>query len=379
MKWRLVGFAGRKSLRRLFLLIIIFLFATCSTPYTLPEIGPRYIFLFIGDGMGLTHVEAARLAAESAGLPPLSFTEFPVKGRTSTLNSLGAVTDSAAAATAIATGHRTTNGVLSTNMSGTVEYATLPDLAKAMGMKVGVITSVSLNHATPAAFYAHSVSRDFYHDIALQLADSDIDFFGGGGLLKQKGSDGAGEDALVRARTNGFTTISAKADFEALLPGSGRIIASAERLVAEASMPYELDRMPGEQSLADFVTKAAQLLENDSGFFIMIEGGKIDWASHDNNSELMIPEVLSLGSAVDAALNFLHAHPDDTLIVVTSDHETGGPILDGSTISWTRGGHTSADVGVFAKGLGNELFEGSYRNTGIFDRMKALLEAGRSE
>jgi len=372
MKWRL-------PIHRICLLAMAMLIAACSSPFALPESGPRHIFLFIGDGMGLVHVEAARLAAESAGLPPLSFAGFPVQGRASTANALYAVTDSAAAATALATGHKTANGVLSVSPLGGTAYETLPDLAKARGMKVGIVTTVSLNHATPAAFYAHSVSRSSYHDIALQLADSTIDFFGGGGLLQPRGSDGRGEDALERARSKGFLTIGTKAVFAALSPGAGRVIASSERLDSEASMAYELDRVSGEQSLADFIAKGAELLESDAGFLMVVEGGKIDWASHDNDTRRMIPEVLALGRAVDVALQFLAAHPDDTLIVVTSDHETGGLVLDGTVTSWTSGGHTGADVGVFAYGRGMELFEGSYRNTGIFDRLKALLIAGGSE
>ncbi len=383
MKWRLLenrqGYAARGNVHRLCILAVMLLLAACSNPFALPAKGPRHIFLFIGDGMGLLHVEAARLAAESAGLPALSFAGFPVQGRASTANAVFGVTDSAAAATAIATGHKTTNGVLSVSPLGGVAYETLPDLAKARGMKVGIVTSVSLNHATPAAFYAHSVSRSGYHDIALQLADSDIDFFGGGGLLQPRGIDGKGEDALVRARSKGFSTIGTKSGFDALTPGGGRVIAFAEGLDSDASMPYEVDRMPGEQSLADFVTKGSELLESDAGFLMVIEGGKIDWASHDNDSWLMIPEVLALGGAVDAAMRFLAAYPDDTLIVVTSDHETGGLVLDGSATSWTTEGHTGVDVGVFAYGTGMELFEGSYRNTGVFDRLKALLAATRSE
>lgn len=344
-----------------------------------PGISPRYIFLFLGDGMGPVHVEAALRAAESAGRPPPSFVGFPVKGQASTANALLGITDSAAAATAIATGHKTANGVLSMDITGSKSYETIADIAKRKGMKIGVITNVSLNHATPAAFYAHSNSRARYYDIAIQLAGSDIDFFGGGGLLDQSGSDGKAEDALARARAEGFSVITTKTDFSALAPGTGKVIAISTILDKEKALPYELDRTPEAQTLADFVLKGSQLLEGDQGFFMMVEGGKIDWASHDHRTDRMIPEVFSLGSAVEKALDFLAAHPGQTLIVVTSDHETGGLTLAGGKLSWTTVEHTGVDVGVYAIGAGQELFEGSYRNTGIFDRLNALLEAGTSE
>jgi alkaline phosphatase len=329
--------------------------------------------------MDSVHVEAAKAAAESEGLAPLSFADFPFKGQISTANAFLGVTDSAAAATALATGHKTANGILSMDITGTNSYPTLADAAKGRGMKVGIVTSVSLDHATPAAFYAHSFSRSSYHDIAMQLADSDIDFFGGGGLLEPVGGDGLAADALERARAKGFSVVTTKADFTALAPGAGRVIAISETLDADKSLPYELERVSGQQTLADFVAKGSSLLDGSGGFFMMVEGGKIDWASHARRTDLMIPEVLGLGSAVDQALAFRAAHPDETLIVVTSDHETGGLSSDGGVLSWSTSGHTGVDVGVFALGVGQDLFEGSYPNTGIFDRLKALIEAGASE
>lgn len=351
-----------------------------------PTVGPKYIFLFIGDGMGKNHVAAAELyavtpEAAAAGIAPLRFSAFPARGEISTSNIYGRTTDSAAAATALASGRKTANGVLNMNPAATETYAIITDLAAARGRRVGVVTSVSLDHATPAGFYAFSGARGDYYEIAAQLAARRFDYFGGGGFLSPRGDDGRQADAFVLAAANGFTVARTKAAFAALAPGAGRAIAVGERLDASQALPYAADRAPGDLALADFVAKGVELLDGDGGFFMMAEGGRIDWASHANDVFHMLPEVADLDRAVAVAIDFQSVHPDETLIVVTSDHETGGLAIaegerfDWARLSWSTGGHTGAKVAVFASGIGQELFAGSYDNTGIFERLKALIEA----
>lgn len=369
----------------------LFLLISCSAAsFPLPETGPKHIFLFIGDGMGLAHVRAAGLYAESdagiaAGASPLRFDDFPVSGLISTHNYWGVITDSAAAATALASGFKTSNGVINMNPAKTERYPILSELERRKGFRVGVVSNTALNSATPAAFFASSPSRDDNYEIAAQLAGSPFDYFGGGGLVEPRGPDGTQPDAFELAKANGFEVVRDKAGFQALLPGSGPVLAVNEILDGSASMAYALNREPGDLSLADFTRKGIELLSGGKGFFMMIEGGKIDKASHANEAELMVHEVLDLDAAIGSALEFYRNHPDDTLIVVTSDHETGGlSIAEGSgfdfgRLSWSTTGHTGQEVGVFAQGLGQELFSGSYDNTGIFARLLALAEAASAD
>ena len=355
-----------------------------ADPALVAEIGPRYIFFFIGDGMGPIEVQAGAEALMKASGRELSFLAFPAHGMIRTGNLYGAVTDSAAAGTALASGHKTANGVLNMNPLGSIRYPTIAELAAGRGLKVGIITSVSLNHATPAAYYAAASDRSSYHDIGLQLVDSDFDYFGGGGLLQNADPAGSGKSLLELARARGYLVADTKVKFAALGPGQGKAIAIGEALDSESALPYETERAAGDLRLADFVEKGVSLLSDaPRGFFMMVEGGKIDWAGHANDTPLLLGEVVGLGDAVSAALGFQVAHPGQTLIVVTADHETGGlryagtveKSRDPALLQWTTVGHTGVDVGVYAIGVGAELFSGTYPNTGIFDRLKVLLEA----
>lgn len=382
------SFHAKPSVRALALLALalVALSSCAAAGFPAPTSGPKYIFLFIGDGMGENHVAAAELYAatpEAAGkgVAPLRFPAFPVRGEITTHNASWGVTDSAAAATALASGRKTANGILNMNPKATERYAIITDLAKARGRRVGIVTSVSLDHATPAGFYAFSGARDDYYGIAVQLAARQFDYFGGGGFLSPTGADGKRPDIFALAAANGFAVARTKAAFDAFAAGSGRAIAVGWKLDGNQALPYAADRADGDPTLADFVAKGVELLDDGGGFFMMAEGGRIDWASHANDIFRALPEVADLDRAVAAAIAFQSAHPDETLIVVTSDHETGGlEIADGEGFDWTRfswstSGHTGRRVAVFASGVGQELFSGSYDNTGIFDRLKALIEA----
>lgn len=368
------------------LALALLLFGSCAIDaFPLPASGPTHIFLFIGDGMGLNHIRAARMYAESAegqaaGAIPPRFSEFPVFGMAGTLNYWGSVTDSAAAATAIASGKKTSNGVINMNPLKTERYSTISGIMKEKGLRVGIVSNAALNSATPAAFFATAPSRDDNYDIALLLAQSSLDYFGGGGLVEPRGESGSEPDAFGIAAGQGFAVVRDKAGFLALSPGAGPTIATDEVLDGSASMAYASQRAPGDLSLADFTRKGIELLDAAGGFFMMVEGGKIDRASHSNDARLMIPEVLDFDEAIAQALAFYDTCPDDTLIVVTSDHETGGlEIAEGDgfsfgRLSWSTTGHTGQKVGVFAKGVGQELFADSFENTGIFSRLKALAD-----
>ena len=213
---------------------------------------------------------------------------------------------------------------------GTVPYPTIAELAHQAGMKTGIITTVPLTHATPAAFYAHVLSRRDFSEIAHQMVNSDVDFFGGGGISatnhhkKKTPTDALPLDIYHEARSKGHQFVDVAAAVDNTAARADKAIAIAHHLTPDNSMPYEIDRNNGEPTLADITHLGITQLSNDNGFFMMVEGGKIDWAAHDNDIATMIHEVVAFNNAVDQALVFYSRHPKNTLILVTADHETGG-------------------------------------------------------
>ena len=306
---------------------------------------PKYVFLFIGDGMSYPQFQAASdylgamadedylLAQPSLddnqgavldGPVALNFMGFDVAGSAVTYDSNSFAPDSASTATSIATGHKTYSGSINVDETATVEYETITEqVHEQLGMKVGVISSVNLNHATPAAFYAHQASRNDYYDIGLELVESGFEYFAGGGLLKPNGANGDQKSLYTLAKNAGYEVIRTQAAAERVENGD-KVILIDEHLADGDAMAYELDRTDDMWSLADYVEKGIEVLDNDKGFFLMCEGGKIDWACHANDAASTIHDTLALADAVQVAIDFAEEHPDETLILVTGDHETGG-------------------------------------------------------
>ena len=278
----------------------------------------KYVFMFIGDGMGPLQVQAAQEAADWS----LCMLAMPVQGFQHTGREDGRVTDSAASGTALACGVKTSNGFLGmTSEKKGIE--SIADKAKNKGMRVGILSNVSLDHATPASYYAHVPSRQQYDDITDQMAASKIDFFGGGGLSSDRGNGrykGKAFDVIANA---GFTIVTKPEDIQALEPGTRRVYATSPTLRG-AALPYEIDSHPEELPLHTYTATAIRLLDNPDGFFIMVEGGKIDWACHANDLGAAIRDIHAFDKAIAEAVKFQQAHPDETLIVITADHETGG-------------------------------------------------------
>ena len=290
----------------------------------------KYVFVFIGDGMSMTQVSAAEIyaqamSAKEPGFAKLGFTQFPAQGLTTTYDSTSIITDSASAGTAIATGNKTASGTINMDPGKTIKYKTIAEYAKEMGWKVGVVSNVSLDHATPAAFYAKVPSRGNMYDISLQLVESGFDYFGGGGLAQPKGKSGDQPDVIELAKKAGYTVVNSPEAFNALNPTKGqKVLAINATLQDSAAMPYDIDRKEGDLALADYVEKGIELLMNDEGFFLAVESGKIDWACHANDAAASIGDTLAFDKAIAKALEFQTKYPEDTLIVVTGDHETGG-------------------------------------------------------
>ncbi len=296
---------------------------------------PKYIFLFIGDGMSYPQIQITNSYLSALAdtnndnilqaQKYLSYTNFPVAGSAQTYDSTSFCPDSASTATSISTGHKTYSGVINMDESKTESYETIAEkLKKQKGYKIGVISSVNLNHATPAAFYAHQSSRNNYYEIGQELIASNFDYFAGGGLLKPTGANKDQPNLYDVAAENGYTVVKTQAEASALNKNSGKAILIDEHLADSDAMAYSLDVKPGQWELADYVDKGIEMLDNTNGFFMMVEGGKIDWACHANDAASTIYDTIAMSKAVDEAVKFYDKHPNETLILVTGDHETGG-------------------------------------------------------
>lgn len=290
---------------------------------------PKYVFLFIGDGMGQAHRILTEEFARKTNLKPeLAMNHFKYQAMTRTCSENSMVTDSAAAVTAIACGAKTNNGRLGTTSDGK-RVESVAEVAHAAGMKVGIITSVTINHATPAGFYAHVDKRSQCYDIGLDLVKSGFDYFGGGGLSApddKKNKNYCG-NIFDLARQAGYNIVTNCDDFAALTASKNggqknwaHLTPGPLDFVIDANNP-ESKQLP---SLAQFTAKGIELLENPKGFFMMVEGGKIDYGAHANDAAVVIHETLAMDEAVCVALDFAQRHKDETLIIVTGDHETGG-------------------------------------------------------
>ena len=284
---------------------------------------PKYVFLFIGDGMSTPQRMIADEFSRKLGRGQLAVNTLPFHATTRTCSASSLVTDSAAAATAIACGEKTANGRMGMSADGKRKLDSVAKLAKRNGKKVGIVTSVTINHATPAGFYANRKSRGEYYAIGLDLIASGFDYFGGGGVAKHndaKAPEYRG-DIYKLAADAGYKVIGTRKDLLALRPGCGKVLAWG----SSGYLPYSIDRDPNVASLAEFTAKGIELLEDSpTGFFMMVEGGAIDVFGHANDAAGNLHEVLAFDDAVKVALAFAEKHPGQTLIVVTGDHETGG-------------------------------------------------------
>ena len=312
---------------------------------------PKNIILFIGDGMGLSQVTAGKIAKGT-----LEMERCPVTGFVTTWADGALVTDSAAAATALATGVKTRNGALGVDpndkpLKNVVEYA------KEKGKATGVAVVCSLTHATPAGFIVHAPSRKLDAEIAAQIAASDADVLFGGGLDYFK-------SCLPELQKKMPVALTAEEFRKIGTP------AKAAAILYPVHPPYAAERTV---SLKELTQKAVQILSQDKdGFFLMVEGSQIDWAGHKNDGTNAVREVIDFDDAVGAGLDFA-ATDGQTLVIITADHETGGfAVLGGSienkTVNQTgfvHDKHTASMVPLFAYGPGSAVFSGIHDNIDI--------------
>ncbi|MDO5294243.1 MAG: alkaline phosphatase [bacterium] len=320
---------------------------------------PKYVFLFIGDGMSYPQVQltnyylnaSSNASSGNAEEKPLTSSSqltmmnFPVVGSAQTYDSTSFAPDSASTATSIATGQKTWSGSINVSEDFSIEYETIAEkLKKQKNYKVGIVSSVNINHATPAAFYAHQASRNNYYEIGQELIESEFDYFAGGALKQPTGSDKNQKDLYELAKENGYKVVKTQEEAKKLTSKDGKVIVIEDKLADSDSLAYNIDLEKGEWALKDYVEKGIEVLDNEEGFFMMVEGGKIDWACHANDAGSAIFDTVALDQAVRKAVEFYNKHPEETLILVTGDHETGGLTI----------GYAGTDYDTFLNNLSNQ-------------------------
>ena len=320
---------------------------------------PKNIILAIADGAGLNHITVSRLAI---GGPDhkLYIDQLPVAGTSSTHAYENLITDSAAAATAWATGNKTKNRYLSVDKDKK-ELTTIFEMLDDRGYLKGIVATSSVTHATPAAFYAHIDSRYKEKEIADQLLNSSVDIALGGGQ----------EFFNLQELDKNHHLMTEKVSLENNYDGLKNIIG----LFDEDGMERGLD-MPTQREMTNYALD--YLDDKCNGFFLMTEGSQIDWAGHSNDIEYMIREFKDFDLTIKDLINFVTANKD-TLLLITADHETGGLQLmkqkdDSFIVQWGTGGHTGVPVGVYAYGPGSQNFSGVMDNTDIFYKILEVLD-----
>lgn len=354
--------------------------------------GPKYLFVFIGDGMSYPQVQSAVYyqgkdaagivdavksstnPADSPVAGSLSFTTFPVAGSAQTYDATSFAPDSASTATSIFTGHKTHSSSINVDITKKIPYRTIAEqLRDQKGWKIGVVSTVNLNHATPAATYAHQASRKSNYPIGLELVASNFDYFAGGALMEPQDKKGDKESIYDLAKKAGYTVCFTQKDASALKNGEKSLVIG-ETIADAGSLSYDEDKKQGEWALRDYVKKGIEVLDNPNGFFMMVEGGKIDWACHANDARSTIADTIALSDAVEEAVAFADKHPGETLILVTADHETGGMTI----------GYAGTDYNLFFDTLKNQVisyakFDSDYvagykKNNTSFDQVMADVQ-----
>lgn len=318
-----------KRLSFLFIFSLIALFSAAQA---------KYVFFFIGDGMGPHQVLATEMyLAEldgQIGRKSLLMTTFPYSGQVATFSASSGITDSAASGTCLASGKKTNNGMIG-QTPDSIAVTSVASRLKEEGWGIGIMTSVTIDHATPSSHYAHTPSRNDYYIIGTQLAESGFDFFGGSGFYHPQDKQNPSAPNLYDlCEEKGYVLAGGYADAKAKVGVKKMLVVPEVRLADRSrhagALPYAIDRKEGELSLPELVEVAIAQLSSHERFFMMAEGGKIDYASHANDGGTVLREVMDFDNAIKVAYDFYMQHPDETLIVITADHETGGMALGNS-------------------------------------------------
>ena len=335
----------------------------CDSATQVTQSVPKNIIICIGDGMGFEKVKAAGLYTHGRE-GGLSFEAFPHQAEVTTHSADSDMTDSAAAATAMATGFKVNNGVISTALPGDgSELPTLLEECKNHGKNTGLISTTFITHATPAAFGAHEPQRGNLAEIAggyLNQTRPNVLLGGGGNGISQTAAEEAG-----------YTVVTDREGMRDLDPETATLVSGQ---FGETNLPYEFDGLGTLPHLSEMTVTALKILDKDSdGFFLMVEGGRIDHAGHSNDIQRNVFETIEFSNTVQVAFDWAKER-SDTLILVTADHETGGlKVLRNNgrgsfpEVSWSTGGHTTVNVPIYSWGLNAERISGVMDNTNLFE------------
>ncbi len=354
-----------KSLRFFYVsLIFTFSCAVFNPADDTPDV--KNVIFLVGDGMGFSHICAARYSSVGPD-SALNMDKMPVTGLLNTVAADRLITDSAASATAMATGYKTNNGMIG-KTPDKQSWTTILMACRDHGLATGLVATSAVTHATPAAFAANVDHRGQQDVIAEHLLKNRVNVILGGGtsyfIPKSENNSKRNDDKnLIQiARDSGYTVVESADSMQAV---------QAEYLLGLFADNGMTTVAPEPTLAAMGRTAIKNLSQNENGFFLMIEGSQIDWASHDNNFENAKRQTILFDLAVKEAL--MYAKEDGrTLVVVTADHETGGLSVtggsrDGDTLAvhWSSGGHTAGMVPLYAYGPGAEEFTGTLDNTDI--------------
>ena len=298
---------------------------------------PKYVFYFIGDGMSFNHILGTEhyntTKAGASETLRLNFTQFDTRNFVTNYSTSNLVTDSAAAGTALASGVKTANAHIGIDVEGN-KLRTLADVASELGYKVGLVTNVGINHATPSCFYGHTSDRFGFPALVDNYIASDVAFIAGSTVMDMKSGPADPKykpittaELAERIRNAG---IELTLDVEQAAKMEGKRVALVAHDKVNEHIPHVIDRASDEEhTMLNYAKAAIEYLsrESQNGFFLMIEAGKLDYSAHAQDAATTFEEVNELAQAVELALDFAKQHPDETLIVVTSDHETGGMSL----------------------------------------------------
>lgn len=374
----------------------------------------KYIFLFIGDGMSATEVDLTEswlsYKAGKVGGENLTMSTFPVYGHCTTYSFDRHATCSAAAGTAISCGQKTTKNRIGTDPEGN-DLESISYVLQKEGYNIALMSSSPINHATEASFFATEDDRNSFYEITKAIPETGFQFFGGSGFIQFYGKDGQQESSAEYLERNGYKVCCGAEEFEAAAPHHDKIVLYQECFRDTSATDYVMDgRKPaGEVELPQMLKYGIDFIGDEKPFFVMCEQGTIDWAAHLNRVLPMVNAVIEFDDAIKVAYEFYLEHPDETLIVVTADHGTGGVALgaggwgrdriywdkieqawndagqcndldgatnkalnDAATIGWTTVYHTGENVPVYAIGKGAERFGGKIDNTEIKNKLLAL-------
>lgn len=323
---------------------------------------PKNIILMVGDGMGVAQIYAGLTGNKGK----LNLERCTAIGFHKNQSADNYVTDSAAGATALASGQKTYNGAIGVDAAGK-PIPTILEIAEQKGLATGLVTTCSITHATPACFISHQPSRALNEAIALDFLKTDIDLFiGGGRNYFSKRSDGINLNDSLKAR--GYQIANSIGEVQQITKGK-----VAAFLADEQQARFSEGR--GDELVKSTEAAIRLLKGNKKGLFMMIEGSQIDWGGHDNNTQYIVEEMIDFDNAIGKVLDFAAAD-GNTLVIITADHETGGFSLVGGDMKtgkvegkFTTGSHTGVMIPVFAFGPGSEKFSGIYENTDIYKKM----------